>query len=85
LMWWSPGVRASRAGFVFGQFKGLAFPLIEALGVGPVNVGAGDAVEGGQGVARTCAGAGAFGVYDRDSGVGLACGFVGAPDPPSGQ
>jgi hypothetical protein len=30
----------------FGQLKGLAFSLVEALGVGPVNVGADDAVEG---------------------------------------
>jgi hypothetical protein len=25
----------------FGKLKGLAFPLVEAFGVGPVNVGAG--------------------------------------------
>ena len=30
----------------FGHFKGLAFPLIKALGVGPVDVGAGDAFDG---------------------------------------
>ena len=77
LMWWALACELAGLASFFGQFKGLTFPLIEALGVGPVNVGAGDAVEGGQSVARTCAGAGPFGVYDRDSGVGLACGFVG--------
>ena len=70
LMWWAPGVRAAGLASFFGQFKGLAFPLIEALGVGPVYVGAGDAVEGGQGVARTCAGAGPFDVYDPTKSAG---------------
>jgi hypothetical protein len=58
LMWWSLACERAALASFFGQFKALAFPTIEALGVGPVNVGAGDAVEGGRGVARTCAGAG---------------------------
>jgi hypothetical protein len=69
LMWWSLACELAELASFFGQFKGLAFPLVEALGVGPVNVSAGDAVEGGQGVARTYAGAGPVGVYDRDSGL----------------
>ena len=40
----------------FGQFQGLALPVVEAFGVGPVNAGAGDAIEGGHGVTRTAAG-----------------------------
>ncbi len=57
-----PTDRCSLASF-FGQLKGLAFPLVEAFGVGPVHVSAGDVVvERGDGVARTCAGAGSLGV-----------------------
>ena len=62
-----------------GQLQGLALSLVEALGVGPVDVGAGDAVEHGNSMARTAAGCGVLGVHDRDPGVGLACGFVGPP------
>jgi hypothetical protein len=47
LMWWSLACELAELASFFGQFKGLAFPLVEALGVGPVNVSAGDAVEGG--------------------------------------
>lgn len=61
----------------FGQFQGRAFPLVEALGVRPVNVGAGDAVEGGHSVRGTSASCSPFGVHDGHSGVGLAGGFVG--------
>ena len=53
----------------FSKFKGLAFPLVEAFGVGQVNVGTGDAVEGRHGVPGACAGANSFGVYDRDANV----------------
>lgn len=67
----------SELAWFFGQFKGLAFPLVEALGVGPVNVGAGDAFESGDGVARTGAGAGSLVVHDGDACVELGCGFVG--------
>ena len=35
-------------------------PLVEALGAGPVDVGAGDVVERGDGVMRTSAGRGAL-------------------------
>jgi len=30
---------------LFGQLQGRALPLVEALGVGPVDAGAGDAIE----------------------------------------
>jgi hypothetical protein len=56
----------------FGQFQGRSFPLVEAFGVGPVNAGAGDAVEGSHSVTRTAAGCSPFGVHDRHSCVGLA-------------
>lgn len=39
----------------FCQFQGRAFPPVEALGVRPVNVGAGDAIEGGHNVRGTSA------------------------------
>ncbi len=54
----------------FGQLQGRALPLVEALGVGPVNAGVGDAVEGGHGMTRAAAGRGPFGVHDRYSCVG---------------
>jgi hypothetical protein len=53
----------------FGQFQGLAFPLVEAFGVGSVNVSAGYAVERCDGVAGTGAGAVSPGVHDRDACV----------------
>jgi len=59
-----------------GQLKSFALPLVEALGVGPVDVGAGDAVKRGDGVAGTGAGGISRGVCDRDPCVGQACGFV---------
>ncbi len=46
------------------QLQGLALPLVQALGVGPVDVGAGDAVERGDGVTRTPAGRGTLGIHD---------------------
>ena len=63
---------------LFGQLQGRALPPVDALGVEPVNAGAGDAVEGGHGVTRTAAGYAPFGVHDRHSCVGLAGGFVGS-------
>jgi hypothetical protein len=48
------------------QLKGLALPLVEALVIGPVDVDAGDAVEGGDGVTSTPAGRGTLTVHDRD-------------------
>jgi hypothetical protein len=38
---WSLACEPAEQVSFFGQFKGLASPLTEALGVGPVNVGAG--------------------------------------------
>ena len=49
----------------FGQVNGLMFPLIEALGVGPVNV---SAVEGGQG--------GFLGTCPRDTSFYWGCGTL---------
>ena len=48
-----------------GQLKGLALPLVEALGIGPVNVSASDAVERGDSVTRTPAGPVPLRIYDR--------------------
>jgi hypothetical protein len=39
---------------LFGQLQSRVLPLVEAFGIGPVNAGAGGAVEGGHSVARTC-------------------------------
>jgi hypothetical protein len=39
---------------LFGQLQSHVLPLVEAFGIGPVNAGAGGAVEGGHSVARTC-------------------------------
>src|ERR1019366_8748460 len=62
----------------FGQLQGRPLPLVEALGVGPVNASLGDAVEGGHRVARTCPAAGSLGINDRRACVGLARWFVGS-------
>lgn len=49
--WCQPGLDSVRHGglpelaSLFGEFQCLALILVEALGVGPVNPGAGDAVE----------------------------------------
>jgi hypothetical protein len=59
------------------QLKGFAFPLVKSLGISPVNVGVGDAVERRDSVTRTAAGRGPFDVDDGDSCVGLAFGLVG--------
>jgi hypothetical protein len=40
-----PGIGLAELASLFGQFERRAFPLVEALGVGPVNVGAGDACD----------------------------------------
>jgi hypothetical protein len=46
LIWGSLACEPAELASFFGQVKGLAFPRMEALGVGPVNV---SAVEDGQG------------------------------------
>jgi hypothetical protein len=40
-----PGLRLAEVASFFGQLQGHALLLVEALGVGPVNPGAGDAIE----------------------------------------
>jgi len=44
-------LRLAELASLFGQLQGCAFPLVEALGVGPVNAAAGDTVEGVHSVA----------------------------------
>ena len=65
----APGFGLSELASFSGQLKGLAFPLVEAFGVGPVHVSAGDTVERCDGVAGTGAGAVSPGVPDRDACV----------------
>jgi len=61
-----------------GQFEGLVLPLVEALGIGPVNVGASDAIEGRDTVTRTSASPDTLRVHNRYPCVGLARGFIGS-------
>src|SRR5690242_2154694 len=61
--------RRSLASFL-GQLKGLAFPVVEAFGIGPVHASAGDTVERGDTVTGTGADAVSLGVHDRDARVG---------------
>src|ERR1035437_1477876 len=49
---WSSSPRSSEPAPFPGQLKCLALPLVEALGIGPVNISAGDAVEHGDSVTR---------------------------------
>ena len=72
-----PGTWLAELASFFGQLRGRALPLVEALGVGPVNVGLENAVEGGRGVAWACPAAVPVGADDGHSRVGLAGGFVG--------
>jgi hypothetical protein len=59
-----PCSRLSELASFFGQLEGLAFSFVEAFGVGPANVSAGDAVEDCDGVAGTSAGAGSLAVHE---------------------
>jgi hypothetical protein len=70
---WSLACGLAEMASFFGELQGRAFPLVEAHGVGPVNAGAADAVEGGHSMTRTPAGCGTLGVCDRDPCIGVAC------------
>jgi hypothetical protein len=54
------GLRLAELAFVLQPVPGRKLLLVETLGVGLVNPGAGDAVEGGQDAPRTAEGAGPF-------------------------
>jgi hypothetical protein len=60
-----PGAGLAELASLFGQLQSHVLPLVEAFGIGPVNAGAGGAVEGGHSVARTCPAAVPLDVDDR--------------------
>jgi hypothetical protein len=64
----------TKVGFALRPARGLAFPLVESFGVGPVNAGTGDAVKDGHGVTWTRAGAGSSGLGEGACEAGLGCG-----------